>query len=647
MAANNKISAGITMLLCLLPAACTEPTQQPDPYEQVIEQALASVNLAQENISLPKVPDSISRAARLPLVDTSLANPPGLISLGREIKDIELRDSGSGYIAEVWALLEAGDINPGQREKITAEDTQSAWDAIISELGADGTSRPPLEWYSDESAYAALRRISAEIARATTGWKNYGGQPTEDELELMYPRISSLQNPDWATNGSYDITPDIFSQVGERVSISGLTGSLLGLLAVIEANLPHLARATPLDKPLDWETPYGLVRIAGQNSDAHEGTFLLLIDLGGDDTYTNVVPSKIPGNVLAVIDLEGNDKVNWHGTAGPGSGILGIGIWLDLDGNDSYAGDNLGLGAGLFGSGLFRDEHGDDVYTAGALVQGTGQYGTGIYIDRQGNDHSSSSIYAQGYGGPGGIGILVDYSGNDRYTCGGKVPDPVEARNARHSGKHYLSLCQGYSNGKRPEVSGGIGLLLDKSGNDVYEADIFSQGGAYWFGLGMLVDSSGNDSYSAYEHAQGESLHLAAGFLGDWAGDDKYTGHEHVQGTGIDRSAGILYDDMGDDVYKSSFESQGTGIKAFGVGILLDNAGDDTYIASRASQGNAVPWKGAPDNEWPVGILLDLGGTDSFQQPYTEVPGNNKRIQNRQGIAIDKQAEQSIPDNGQ
>jgi hypothetical protein len=54
-------------------------------------------------------------------------------------------------------------------------------------------------------------------------------------------------------------------------------------------------------------------------------------------------------------------------------------------------------------------------------------------------------------------------------------------------------MCQGYGLGLRPYYAGGIGLIIEGEGNDIYNTDIFGQGGAYWYSLGAIVDKSGHD----------------------------------------------------------------------------------------------------------------------------------------------------------
>jgi hypothetical protein len=361
--------------------------------------------------------------------------------------------------------------------------------------------------------------------------------------------------------------------------------------------------------------------------------------------YENVGRMYGPGesmsnNISVSIDVSGSDVVTWDKVPGLGAGVFGINIWADLEGNDRYEGNNLGMGVGLFGAGLLWDKAGNDSYQGGTLVEGAAEYGIGVLFDDKGEDKYQAAIGGQGFGGPGGIGILVDLEGNDSYSCGDIVPDQSLDRKTRHQGKHYISMCQGFAFGIRPQASGGIGLLLELDGDDSYKADIFAQGSAYWFGLGMLVDHRGNDRYDCFEHCQGEGVHLGAGLLADWEGDDEYRGYEHAQGVGIDRAVGILYENDGNDTYRSKRDSQGTGLKPYGAGLLIDVAGNDRYEAAATSQGYTPepndPRQGFPRDQWPVGILLDLQGTDVFDQPGVNSPHLSGRIQNQQGVAVKK-----------
>ena len=620
----------------LLLVSCGRPPQQETALDDLVGEALARIGKTPESIVLPKVPYPVSTPARMKMVDTALGHPPGMLDLGNSIRSIDRDRPLSDYARDVMGVLGVA-AAATDASAATAAQFSEAWKRFEEAAGRQQPYQaPPDAWTGQPALSGAVLRLCSAIAQARAAWNEAGGQPTDDEIRSLRDHLEGLGTSRSDGPDAYRLILDPYHRIGARVDNAKLLAALLQIARAAESAMPALRQAVVGAGPRDWKTPMGVIRISGTGDDRHEGHFLLLIDLGGDDTYVNVGPRLEPGNIAVTIDLKGSDRVQWDGGIGPGAGTLGIGAWFDAEGNDSYRGGSNGLGTGVLGAGLFVDMAGNDSYQAGSLSLGVAQYGTGIFIDSLGNDSYRSDFSSQGYGGPAGVGMLVDFQGDDRYDCGGAYEDRVQQRVKRHKDVHYLSICQGYGFGFRPDVSGGIGLLMDLGGNDDYRADLFAQGGAYWFGLGLLIDDSGDDHYEAFEHCQGESLHLGAGFLGDWAGNDHYTGHEHCQGVGVDRAAGLLYDHVGDDVYTSSYESQGAGIKPYGVGILLDRMGNDRYTALRESQGYAKPDPRFPASQWPIGILMDLGGDDVFKLPYEQKPDTRGRVQNRQGVAYDR-----------
>ena len=85
---------------------------------------------------------------------------------------------------------------------------------------------------------------------------------------------------------------------------------------------------------------------------------------------------------------------------------------------------------------------------------------------------------------PGGFAALIDRAGNDHYYCKGRD------LGAYGTPGIFAGWGQGCGVGFRGIASGGVALMLDESGNDVYEAGNFSQGGGYYFGWGALVGLS-------------------------------------------------------------------------------------------------------------------------------------------------------------
>lgn len=607
--------------------------------DAALDDALASIHLNKESLTVPKLGGmKIAPDGRLAAVDSAMNDPVSLIDLSRRLTQLDPGLAPSSSIGQLLAAYQLGVKPPVIAFLPTAADVWSQ----LSPTKTENPLQPPSELSGNEPIYRALRLLLYEEGLAHQEYLKAGGDPTPQELAALGAHLATaIRNKEPRPEEQRWLIPGEYHRIGARIDLAGMAAALLRLQKAVELALPDLRQAAtaPPKLPIEWQTPLGRVRVAGSGDDKHSGDYLLLIDLGGDDVYVNVARPSVPGNVSVVIDLSGNDTVTWEKTAGPGAGIFGLALWADLQGDDTYNGQNLGLGAGLLGAGLLWDAQGNDKYRIDALGEGLGEYGFGMLLDAGGNDHYEAAIGGQGFGGPGGIGILDDGAGDDVYSCGGVVPDQVPERVQRHATKHFISMCQGFSFGIRPQVSGGIGLLRDRGGNDRYTVDIFGQGSAYWFGLGMLVEGAGNDRYDCFEHCQGESLHLGVASLVDWGGDDWYEADEHAQGVGLDRAAGLLYDAAGNDTYHAVRDAQGAGVKPFGVGILINAAGHDHFEALRESQGfSAVPEgpEGFPIDQWPLGVLIDLGGQALFDQPGLPKVKRGRRIQNRQGITLQR-----------
>ncbi|MFQ5643682.1 MAG: hypothetical protein ACE5FQ_08280 [Thiogranum sp.] len=629
----------VVSLLGVFSAGCGQQEPVGKSFESQLVEALVKTGQDRTAIILPKVPYPVSTPARLVMVDKAMHDPPSMVDLSSRLLAVDSGDTRSMYTRRLLMLL-----GLNTRAADVSVPAPVAMSAVLDQLGEAGPSGtlagPPVEWASEDAFAAALRTLLHEAVIARQAWGNAYGNPLPEELLPLQDLIVSMLKYRGKDPNEYRLLNDAYHELGARQNPDALAKALVGILTVVEHSLPALQQTMPVAMEGEWLTPLGRVKVAGMGDDTHSGEFLLLIDPGGNDIYEDVGSVPEPGRISIVIDLQGNDVVRWDEAPGPGTGLLGLGVWMDMAGDDRYTGGNLGLGSGLLGAGLLWDAGGNDSYDAQGLSQGVGQYGIGILFDDSGNDHYRSILNGQGYGGSGGFGMLMDLDGNDDYFCGGAIPDPVKRRAVRHRSRHYLSLCQGFGFGLRAKISGGIGLLLDRKGNDHYKADIFGQGAAYWFGLGLLVEGAGDDRYEGFEHVQGEGLHLSAGLLSDWGGNDHYSGYEHAQGVGKDRGAGVLFDATGNDVYQSVKESQGAGLSSYGVGILVDSGGNDHYKARLDSQGySGRPDPGFPDSEWPTGILLDLGGTDIFDQPYAEEVDAAGRIQNKQGVAVNYEGE--------
>ncbi|MCX8043729.1 MAG: HEAT repeat domain-containing protein [Desulfobacterota bacterium] len=363
--------------------------------------------------------------------------------------------------------------------------------------------------------------------------------------------------------------------------------------------------ATPA--PQSIATPLGRIVIGSEGDDRYTGLMpLVLYDPGGNDTYCFTEQAPL----CVIIDRAGNDSYIGTDHAVPGAGLTGVGAIVDLQGNDRYASSRYGQGFGFLGVGIVVDGEGDDTYEIGMLGQGAAVLGMGILYDGSGNDVYRCDLYGQGMGMSGGIGMLIDRSGDDTYTAGMTVVD------AREQAGAFQTYAQGFGLGMRDFAAGGIGILADGSGNDRYQGSYFCQGAGYWLGMGMLIDTSGADVYHARRYAQGAGVHDAVGVLADTGGDDRYTSWGVSQGCGHDYGMGMLYDRFGNDRYEATWLSQGAGSSA-GFGFLFDEHGDDTY----SGKGNTLRGCGAYDDRRDMvslGVFIDRTGFDSFPEPLSQ-----------------------------
>jgi len=380
-----------------------------------------------------------------------------------------------------------------------------------------------------------------------------------------------------------------------------------------------------------WNTPQGRCIVGGPGRNRYYGDFAFILDLGGDDIYD--LPPWKPGKFRFVADQFGNDI--YRGARSAASGVACVDVLVDLEGNDIYQGTSWSQGAGCLGVGILADYSGDDIYTSHWASQGAAFLGIGLLYDHSGSDHYISDVYSQGFGYAKGFGMLLDRAGNDSYRAGWKYPDD------RWPNRAHLSMSQGFGYGMRPwstgvGTDGGIGLLSDKQGDDVYDADYFSQGGSYWYALGILHDWQGADRYSAGQYSQGSGIHLSFGALLDDSGDDSYDAYAWLeQGNAHDWSSGALEDWQGNDTYRSSGASQGCGFFV-SFAYLLDSHGDDRYYikptdtTNSQGGGNFIP----PRHSGSLGMLIDLGkGDDWYYDPRIK-PGEAV-VKSQRGVAYD------------
>ncbi|MHA2620766.1 MAG: hypothetical protein V2G42_03420 [bacterium JZ-2024 1] len=423
----------------------------------------------------------------------------------------------------------------------------------------------------------------------------------------------------------------------DRVDFADLYVGAVDLALAVDAFFETASKADLFPvSPIRVDTPAGAIVIGGRSDDDYraETRWLLILDPAGNDQYTGAGFAWGDNRPLSlVIDLGGNDTYGADDRKGPNSGgaLLGYAIIRDQTGDDFYNAGTLGGASAAIGFALIQDFAGNDRYKAYILAEGAGHFGVGILADLAGDDGYYLYQKGQGYGFTLGSGVLFDAAGNDRYIAEDKdirFPSP-------QTKEHNVSLAQGAGYGKRADytdqhsLSGGIGLLVDLSGDDAYSCGVFGQGVGYWYGVGGLVDLAGTDSYEGIWYVQAASAHFAVGVLWEGGGNDHYAASMNMaQGAGHDFSVGYLLDEAGDDNHSAPNLSLGGG-NANGIGIFWDRAGNDIYATKPGlvlGRSSVAAQKSIRERMRTLGIFLDSGdGNDTYLIVTTEKVGETSR----------------------
>ena len=378
-----------------------------------------------------------------------------------------------------------------------------------------------------------------------------------------------------------------------------------------------------------------------------------VVDLGGADVYREG-SCVLNRPLLVIVDLGGaDDEYVGKNAAIQGGSVLGVSVWYDDGGNDTYLAKDISQGSTIGGFGALINEKGNDKYLGFLRCQGTSICGFGLMLDRDGNDDYRGALFAQGVGGPGGFGAIVDTDGRDHYYVGGYYFDSYP----EHPG--YDGWGQGVGAGIRRVACGGIGVLLDGGGDDAYEYDYFGHGGGYWMGIGLARDFGGNDiRYAAtstmydgsarrerrwQRFGTGFGCHYAVGYLFDDSGSDVYGGTIMGTGMGWDLGAGFLVDFEGNDSFESTGGlTQGSGGEG-SIGVLMNYRGDDTYMGNyQAYAATSISYHAPSNCGANFSFVVDHGGRDSYggYDNYRRPIQNNAITQrgNITGLLIDRPA---------
>ncbi|MCP4576716.1 MAG: hypothetical protein GY846_10585 [Deltaproteobacteria bacterium] len=585
----------------------------------------------------------------LPATSHALSNPLSLPALARKLTDQR------GDLT-VQNRSEMVDITPEEVLRKFVSAVVTVFPLELDRKNLDKLSRFEVD---GPLPMAPLMDQMVEKILAAGFWvkEAFSDVSPEEKARLLklFPRVLD----DFLTNDNIsDRDASVLIASAEKIRMAHLLRGFSVLSSLFSDDFLAVIRQTGSDTPLiQWDhekypglkgrflairqTPAGLVLIGDKGSNVYGMDAALIIDLGGDDLYLNNAGSpvfeihkravsKIRYPTGLVIDFEGDDRYMNPKFAAVASGFFGLGLILDMAGNDFYDGGQLSLGASFFGMGCLMDLSGNDTYVCSEGGQGCAFFGAARLYDGKGNDLYRGAKYVQGVGGPSGLGQLHDLRGKDHYRAGWKHGSSYGTKGI------YQGCSQGVGWGFRKHAAGGVGILHDFGGNDIYEAGNFSQGTGYFLGLGVLRDNAGHDAYWGSRYCQGAAAHQAAGALLDFNGNDVYSGRIAAnQGAAWDLSVACLVDYAGNDCYKAGDLSLGAGAQN-GMGMFFDGEGCDRYESPAKSLGFSGDLSyGDGRNAGNMGVFLDTGGgRDLFS--VKERKNNTFCVQGNMEIFLDE-----------
>lgn len=225
------------------------------------------------------------------------------------------------------------------------------------------------------------------------------------------------------------------------------------------------------------------------------------------------------------------------------------------------------------------------------------------------------------------VGVLLDLAGDDRHGVK-QTPDIDAQCTADPVVRRMLTNGTGFL---------GVGVLVDRSGNDHYTAKTASNGTGHLFGVGILHDKAGDDRYLDVRNSTGFALFGGLGVFRDYAGDDT---HDFYMPAPLEPDApnqtpgagGVIDDeDACDNLPRYNVGGANVG----GVGVAIDDAGNDTYRGGftpdfLAPAGTGRGGSQGFGNNGASGVLLDRAGVDS----YTIVGGDQGSPIRDNGVTI-------------
>ena len=551
---------------------------------------------------------------RLSWYDHMLRHPLGAVAeaeqFTRNVHTAILKDRGGlAHLLPIIADkldLPKREVRKYQKAKTPQEALDIVKQALIEARAAQAAALAPL-------TKGEIRELATHIYPVMVGQNSVGhtlndrgtGRRLIDLMEKM-DRSAMLT----AAEALVPLTdPDLLDQLKNypdsgNVTVAGVTGHVVAKI----------------------ETPAGAIIIGGKEPNTYHldslGDVALVIDLGDENTYHDGTVS-INRPLLVNINLGGSNVYRSAKPAVQGGAILGVSMIVNAEGGNHYDANDLAQASAIGGVGIIVEFGGKNTYRGVRRVQGQAVGGLGIIISHGGSNSYHAAMWGQGLGGPLGFGIIDDIQGNDHYYLGGLYTNSYKPETPGYEG-----FGQGVGAGIRQVACGGVGMLLNGGGHNVYEFDYLSHGGGYWCGLGFARDFGGyskrliarknyyggDRTESLYQRfGCGWGCHYAQGFCFDDKGHSTFEGTIMGSGMGWDCSVGALCVFGGDNHFEAANSLvQGCGAQG-SVGILyLYGDGSEFKGYGQGYASSNLTYHNANDCGGNFSFLVSYGAGNTF-----------------------------------
>lgn len=133
---------------------------------------------------------------------------------------------------------------------------------------------------------------------------------------------------------------------------------------------------------------------------------------------------SLAGGIGIFTDRLGTDKYNASSFSQGASYYFGMGLFNEMEGNDKYNALSHSQGYAVhYSLAGFFESNGDDDYNTKSnadkltqIIGGGRDLSAGIFIEMEGNDSYSFGNRSAGIADISGVGLLADFKGNDKYT---------------------------------------------------------------------------------------------------------------------------------------------------------------------------------------------------------------------------------------